>query len=128
MRDRFESIARGTLKATGLAIVMVAGAAGLAGQEVTGTWVLSVDLGATGSGNATFVFEQDGEKLTGTYSGALGEHRVRGSVHGDQIEFHFETDEVGLVSYSGTVTGSEVEGTCEYGDLASGTFRGRKQP
>lgn len=117
-------------KAIGLAIGILfsVGLADLSAQDVSGTWILSVDLGASGAGNATFVFEQDGNELSGTYSGAVGEYRVSGVVEDGSVEFHFEVDQLGLVSYSGTMTGTEMEGRCEYGQLGSGTFKGSKQP
>ncbi len=51
-------------------------------QDMTGTWVLSVDLGAAGGGDATFVLEQNGTAITGTYSGALGDGVFEGSKTG----------------------------------------------
>ena len=57
-------------------ILFSVGLVGLSGQDVAGTWILAVDLGASGAGDATFVLEQDGNDLSGTYSGALGEQRV----------------------------------------------------
>ena len=50
----------------------------LLAADVTGTWDFSVDLDA-GSGNPTFTFKQSGEKLTGHYSGALGEADLAGT-------------------------------------------------
>ncbi len=124
------ALSAANLKAVGLAIGILfsVGSMNLAAQDVSGTWVLSVDLGASGAGDATFVFERDGNKLLGTYSGAVGEHQVSGSVEDGSVEFHFEVDQLGLVSYSGTVTDTEMEGRCEYGQLGSGTFKGSKRP
>ena len=53
-------------KAVGLAIGILfsVGLADLSAQDVSGTWILSVDLGASGAGDATFVFEQDGNDLS----------------------------------------------------------------
>ena len=48
-------------------------AAPVSAQDISGTWVLSVDLGPGGGGDATFVLEQEGTAVTGTYTGALGE-------------------------------------------------------
>jgi hypothetical protein len=39
--------------------------------DLTGTWTMNVQT-AMGPGTATFALEQEGDKLTGTYSGALG--------------------------------------------------------
>jgi hypothetical protein len=85
------------------------------GQDITGTWVLSVDLGPTGGGDATFVFEQEGTALSGTYGGSLGDGiGLSGTV------------EDGKVTYQGTVEGTTMEGICIYGQLGDGTFEGSK--
>ena len=97
----------------------------LAARDVTGKWILTVDLGDVGGGEATFELKQDGDEITGTYSGALGEAQVTGKVEGDEVEFSFES-QIGRVTYKGKVTGTTIEGTCQYGQLASGTFEGRK--
>ena len=114
-----------SLRVLGIGLCLVLLAAGNAlGQDVTGKWVLSVELGELGGGEATFDFKQDGKVITGTYAGALGEVALTGEIEGDEIEFSFET-EFGTVTYIGTVTGTTMEGTCDYG-FASGTFKGGK--
>ena len=93
-------------------------------QDMTGTWVLGVTLDA-GSGDATFVFKQEGEAITGAYSGTLGEQTVTGTVKGNVVEFSF-TSEAGKITYKGTVEDGVFKGTCEYGLLGGGTFSGEK--
>src|SRR5215510_12941050 len=61
-----------------------------AGADISGTWNFSVDLDGGGHGDPTFVFKQEGEKLTGTYKGQLGEYNVTGSVTGDKAVFAFD--------------------------------------
>jgi hypothetical protein len=98
--------------------------------DVTGTWNFAVEL-SVGSGNPTFVFRQTGEKLTGTYSGTLGEAPVTGKVEGDNIEFAFEADAAGekfRAVYRGVIKGGKVmEGKVDYGDFGSGTFTAKKK-
>jgi hypothetical protein len=93
--------------------------------DVSGTWKLDVQLDA-GSGTATFIFKQEGEKITGTYEGVLGKADVTGTIKEDAIEFSFTAQEL-EVQYKGKVTDDTMEGTCEYGQLGSGTFKGKKQ-
>ncbi len=57
-----------------------------AGVNLTGKWVLDVQTDA-GSGTPTVTLKQDGEKLTGHYSGQLGEADVTGSVKGNEFTF-----------------------------------------
>ena len=97
----------------------------VSGQDVTGTWALFVDLGAGGSGEGLFVFEQEGTAITGTYTGAYGTGvEVSGTVEDGQIMFSFRTGQVGLISYDGAIEGDTMTGTVVYGVSASGTFGG----
>ena len=93
--------------------------------DVTGTWQFNVETDA-GSGTPTFVLRQTGEELTGTYSGALGEARVKG----DKVEITFQVSPSGdavTVVYSGTLDGEKkMKGTVKLGDLGSGTFTAQK--
>ncbi len=98
--------------------------------DLSGTWVLQVETSA-GSGTPTFIFKQNGDKLTGHYSGALGEADVTGVVKGDQVEFSFKVSPGGeemTVTYKGTITGPEkMKGTAKLGTLAEGTWEGSKK-
>ncbi|HEV8146086.1 MAG TPA: hypothetical protein VGP79_06895 [Bryobacteraceae bacterium] len=92
--------------------------------DVTGKWNFTVVLEA-GSGNPTFEFKQDGEKLTGSYKGQFGEAPLTGTVKGDKIEFTF-SGQAGTVKYAGTIDGKKMKGTCEYGEAGKGTFTAEK--
>lgn len=97
--------------------------------DVTGKWRLQVQTDA-GSGTPTFTFKQDGEKLTGHYSGQLGEADLSGTVKGNAITFRFTGDAQGMtieVTYSGTVANDSMKGSVDLGGLASGTFDGKRQ-
>jgi hypothetical protein len=97
--------------------------------DVTGTWAMAVET-AAGSGTPTMVLKQEGEKLTGQYTGQLGEAPVTGTVKGSAIEMGFDIAAQGAtihVSYAGTVDGSAMKGTVKLGDFGEGTFTGKKQ-
>ncbi len=97
------------------------------GADLTGTWSASVVLDA-GSGTATFNFKQNGEQISGTYSGTFGDAKVTGTVKGDKAEWSFENDQAGTISYSGTVSGAnEIKGSVVYGLLGKGTFTAQKK-
>jgi hypothetical protein len=98
----------------------------LAAADISGTWTASVELDA-GSGAATFVLKQEGDRLSGSYSGALGEAKVTGSIKGNDVEWSFETEDAGKVVYKGKLEGtSKIKGTAEYGQLGKGTFTAEK--
>jgi len=96
--------------------------------DVTGAWSVTVETEA-GSGNPSFTFKQDGEKLTGRYKGLLGEFDVTGTVKGDKIEFSFKAagQVEGVVNYAGTTDGKTMKGKVSLAGLGEGTFSGKKQ-
>jgi hypothetical protein len=95
--------------------------------DLSGTWSAAVTLDA-GSGTATFVFKQSGDQIAGSYTGALGEAKVAGTVKGDAVEWGFEHSEAGKVKYSGTIKGpNKIVGNVEYGELGKGTFVAEKK-
>lgn len=91
---------------------------------VTGAWALDVTLDA-GSGTAVFTFTQDGEAIKGRYTGTLGEAEVKGTIKGAEVQFSFES-EAGTVVYKGKIDGDTMAGTCVYGMLGEGTFKGKR--
>jgi hypothetical protein len=99
--------------------------------DVTGKWKVTLELSGVGSFTPAFEFKQDGEKLTGKYSGGLGNADVTGTVKGDQIEFHFTGEYNGealKVVYTGTIEGDgKMKGTAKMGELAEGSWTGERQ-
>ena len=94
--------------------------------DVTGTWVLSVQLDA-GTGDATFVLSQEEGEISGTYEGVLGEQQVSGTIEGTEFEWTFNS-EAGRIRFSGTVDGDAMTGSCSYGQLGEGSFEGERRP
>ena len=101
-----------------------------AAADISGTWDFAVDT-SSGSGNPTFTFRQDGEKLTGTYKGVLGEAPLTGTVKGDEIRFTIEADYAGQklkLEYSGKILSpASMKGTARYGDLGEATWTAAKK-
>ena len=115
-------------RVVGCLIALVVLAAPAAAQEVAGTWVLAVELDAGTGGDATFVLAVEEDEISGTYSGALGEDiAVTGQVTEEGLRFVFDS-QAGEIVYEGKVEGNTMEGTCEYGQLGGGTFKGERQP
>ena len=96
--------------------------------DLTGTWSFEVQT-AVGAGMATFHLEQDGDKLTGRYTGPLGEAELTGSVDGDSFEWEYTLEGMADVSYTGVLLeDGSVKGDADYGDfLGEATFTGTKQ-
>ncbi len=99
--------------------------------DVTGTWLFQVETGA-GSGSPTITFKQEGEKLSGTYDGQLGNANFVGTVKAQAIRFAFSVDVQGQtadVTYQGTVDGPDaMSGSIDIaGGMASGTFTAKRK-
>ena len=114
-----------------VAVVLLAAPARAALQDeelpaVTGTWHFVVELDI-GGGQPTFAFEQEGETLTGTYTGLFGTAEVIGTVTGNRIEFRFGSEAAEAV-YVGTIEGDTMQGTCDYGGVGQGTWEAERQP
>lgn len=95
--------------------------------DITGTWVFEVETSG-GSGSPTFTFKQEAEKLTGKYSGQFGEADIKGTVKGNQIEFSFNAEGLGVITYSGTFENGSMKGKVNLGDQASGTWTAKRKP
>jgi hypothetical protein len=98
--------------------------------NVTGKWAFNVET-AAGSGTPTMTFTQDGEKLTGKYSGQLGEADLTGTVKGSDIAFSFNVDAQGTMlnfKYTGTIENKDaLKGKVEIVGLGEGTFTAKRQ-
>ena len=112
-------------------VVFVAAPASFAAAQdsVAGTWNLSVVFDQ-GSGAPTVVFQKDGEKLTGTYTGQMGHYPLEGTFKDKKIAFtvsvNIQGNEIALV-YTGTLEADgTLKGTVDLGGMASGTWTGKK--
>src|SRR5436309_15282461 len=97
--------------------------------DVSGKWAFNVETSA-GSGTPTMTFKQDGEKLTGKYSGQLGESDITGTVKGANVAFTFNVDAQGTpleFKYEGTVDKDTMKGKLSAGALGDGTFTAKRQ-
>jgi hypothetical protein len=94
--------------------------------DLTGTWDAAVES-SLGSGSPTFVLKQEGDKVSGDYSGALGTAKLKGTVKGDDVEFTFKVDAGGEsidVLYKGKLSdgGKKLAGKVAFGTMGEGNF------
>jgi hypothetical protein len=97
--------------------------------DVSGTWNFQVEFSG-GSGTPTMTFKQDGEKLTGQYTGQLGEAPLNGTIKGNAIEFAIDVNVEGTAAhivYSGTVDKDSMKGTVTFAAFGEGTFTAKKK-
>jgi len=96
--------------------------------KVAGEWKFTVES-PNGTGTPTVTFKQDGETLTGTYKGRLGELPLNGTIKGNDIKFSVKASIQGQdlqIDYSGEVDGDSMKGKVNFGGMAEGTFSGKR--
>jgi hypothetical protein len=118
---------------TAAAAVFVLVGASLAAQakvDMTGKWIFNVTTDA-GTGTPTFTVKQDGEKLSGHYTGTLGEADFTGTNNGKDFTITFSVDAQGTkldVTYKGTFDSKDAaKGSVSIAGLGEGTFTGKRQ-
>jgi len=109
-----------------LAVSMLSCAAFAA--DISGAWQFTLETPKS-KGSPSFEFKQDGEKLTGTYSGKFGKATLLGTVKGDQVEFVFDApNTTGKFHYTGTIDGpTSMKGAFELEGSEKGTFTAAKK-
>ena len=97
--------------------------------DVSGTWLMAVKYGEI-NGTPTFVLSQQGDNVSGSFKGQLGEANVTGTATGNAIKLSFKTKSQGQdldVIYSGTVDGDSMSGKVEFVGAGEGTFTGKRK-
>jgi hypothetical protein len=100
----------------GLSLV-TAGSWAANATDISGTWAVTIER-ASGPVNDKFVFKQEGEKLSGVYSGSFREHKFNGTVKGNKVVFTWEKPPADGGKLPPTVT---FEGTIESPTKMTGT-------
>ena len=123
------SIPAAAVAAAVVAFSLVASAQG-GKVDVTGKWVFTVETNA-GSGTPTITLKQEGEKLTGHYSGQLGEADLNGSVKGREVAFSFSVEVQGMrlvCTYTGSAENNDsLKGNVDISGLANGGFTAKRK-
>ena len=117
-----------------IAVAMTASSTGAQSKDaksanVTGNWKLTIET-PNGPGTPSVTFKQEGEDLTGTYKGRMGEAPLKGTVKGSDIKFTIKVNAQGQdlqIDYSGTVEGDTMKGKVKFGEFGEGTFSGKKE-
>ena len=93
------------------ALLMVFGArSAFAATDMTGTWATQMQSPDGNSFSLTFVFKQDGAKLTGTVQGPEGNPLAidNGKVDGSSFSFTVSFNGI-TITHTGTITGDEIK-------------------
>ena len=114
------------------AVLMTAMAGAALAADITGNWT-----GSSDQFSLTFVFKQDGEKLTGAVTGPQGDPLpiIDGKVQGDKVSFTVKIDMGGnsmKITHEGVIKGDEitlstkVEGGGDFGGGGPMTLKRQK--
>jgi hypothetical protein len=85
-----------------------------------------------GTGTPTLDLKQDGEKLTGTYTGRYGTFDLQGSVKERAIQFSFTMSAEGqsvTMSFTGEIAqdGQTMKGTAVLGEMGDATWTAKRE-
>ena len=102
----------------------------LKGINVSGKWRFQVEINQ-GTGTPEFDLKQEGERLTGTYTGLFGTQPITGSVKGNQLSMTIEGDYDGqtiVSTYKGKITGfNSMEGIVNFNEQIEATWTAKKR-
>lgn len=97
--------------------------------DVTGVWDTIIES-PQGAFNVTTTFKQEGEKVTGTQASQMGEVAIEGTITGADLKFGITIDMGGQamwIGFAGKVDGDVISGSCDFGEMASGTWSAKRQ-
>jgi hypothetical protein len=99
--------------------------------SVAGKWAMVLEM-SMGTGTPTLDLKQEGEKITGTYTGRYGTFPLRGTIKGRAIEFEVALVAEGrsfTMNFAGEVAedGKTMKGTASLGELGGATWSAKKQ-
>jgi hypothetical protein len=122
-----------------LAVALVfAGATALAFAQkapevinLTGKWQMTLEM-EVGNASPVLVFKQDGEKLTGTYTGRYGEYGLVGKIDGRKLEFVVTINAEGTetrMNFTGELAqaGDLMKGNADLGGMGAATWLAKRE-
>ena len=98
--------------------------------NITGVWDFTVDT-PNGTGTPVFTLKQEGETVTGTYKGALGDSAVTGTFKNGEVKLMIKVKPQGQdleVTYTGKVDAKDhMTGKVSFGGMGEGTWTAKKK-
>ena len=97
--------------------------------DVSGDWEMTMQI-RDREITQNVRFEQDGEKLTVTMEGRMGESTGEGTIKGNKVEWTItrETPRGDMtITYSGTVEGDTMSGEAQMGDFGAMDWAAKKK-
>lgn len=99
--------------------------------SLTGTWAMALNM-SMGISRPTLTLKQEGEKLTGTYTGRYGTSPIEGTLKGRAIELWVTVDVEGQkveMSFTGEVAadGQSMRGDADLGQAGDATWTATRE-
>jgi hypothetical protein len=99
--------------------------------QVAGKWVLTLEM-SMGQATPALALKQEGEALTGTYTGRYGTFELKGTVKERKITFAFEMNADGTataMSFVGEVAADaqSMKGTAVLGELGEANWSAKRE-
>jgi hypothetical protein len=117
--------------AGGAAAAAAAAASSSSSAAAAGVWNIVFST-PNGDAPTKMTIKQEGENLTGESAGEgplTGPYPIKGTLKGDVLEIKFTIKFEGNdlpITMKGKLTGAEMKGSADYGGLAEGEFKGKK--
>jgi hypothetical protein len=92
--------------------------------DVTGTWELTIES-PQGTMTASATYKQEGEKLTGTQTGPMGEDKLEGTVKDGTINYVIHISPNGqdfTITFTGKVDGDKIAGSFDFNGMGSANW------
>lgn len=98
--------------------------------DIAGKWVMTLNL-EMGQATPALVLKQDGEKVTGTYTGRYGTFELKGTLKGRALQFAFQMSAEGqsvAMSFTGEVAadGQTMKGDATLEGLGDATWTAKR--
>ena len=99
--------------------------------NVAGKWTLALEM-SQGTATPSLELKQDGEKLTGTYTGRYGAFAVQGTVKARGVEFFFTMSAEGTevrMTFKGEVAADAqtMKGQATLGELGDAAWSAKRE-
>jgi hypothetical protein len=98
--------------------------------DVTGKWTMTLEM-SMGTATPALDLKQDGETVSGTYTGRYGTYELHGTLKDRTIRFSFvmgSADQSVTMSFSGEVAadGQTMKGTADLGDMGEAAWSAKR--
>ena len=99
--------------------------------NIAGKWTMALEM-SQGTATPSLEFKQDGEKITGTYTGRYGAFAVQGTVKARAVEFFFTMSAEGTevrMTFKGEVAADSqtMKGQATLGELGEAAWSAKRE-